>query len=361
MPYLDHHASHPLLPSVQRAISAALMRVGNASSVHLYAQRIRADIEDVREQLAAWVGLSDARVIFTSGATEANNLALHGHQGRVLASAIEHPSVLRCVAPENLLPVTAEGVVDLEALSARLGTLSAEAKPLVSVMYANNETGILQPIDRISRLVHQSGGLLHVDAVQALGRQNIDMRRQGIDMMSVSGHKIGAPSGLGALIAPKAVRMTPQILGGAQEYGLRAGTENLLGIVGLGAAMQWYSQHQADYIAHLQRLDTLLMEGLHDLDVQIVGRDQKRLDGCALLVCPNADAQSLLMQMDGVGIAVSSGSACSSGTVADSHVLRAMGMAENLRRSALRVSFGESTKTKDVQGFVNAYRRSVSR
>ncbi|NQY83138.1 MAG: cysteine desulfurase [Alphaproteobacteria bacterium] len=360
MVYLDYHASHPILPEVQQKLIKVLDWVGNPSSVHQYGQRIRHGIEDVREQLAAWVGLPDARVIFTSGATEANNLVIAGHPGMVLASAIEHPAVLGRIPAANILAVTLEGILDLAALHERLETLPKAVNPLVSVMYANNETGVIQPIAAIARLVHQHGGLLHVDAVQALGRVSLDMRMLGIDVLSIAGHKIGAPPGVGALIAPQALPLQVHIAGGGQERGLRGGTENWLGIIGFGAAMQWFGDHQADYATHLEGLDAYFTAGLAGVRAEIVAAKAERLPGCALLVAAGADAQSLLMQLDLAGIAVSSGSACSSGTVADSHVLRAMGMAAELRASALRVSFGHATTEADLGRFLEVYQRALS-
>ncbi len=355
MVYLDYHASHPILPEVQQKLISALGLVGNPSSVHHYGQRLQREIEDVREQLAAKVGMQGGRVIFTSGATEANNLVLAGHQGIILASAVEHPAILGRVAPENILAVDALGIVDIAALHRRLQNLPKGANPLVSVMYANNETGVLQPIAEIARLVHQQGGLVHVDAVQAFGRLDIDMRLSGIDALSISGHKIGAPSGIGALITPTAFPLQPQIIGGGQERGLRAGTENWLGILGFGAALKWLETEQRSYIGHLKKLDDYLATGLAESRADIVACNAPRLAGCALLVAEGLEAQDILMQLDLAGIAVSSGSACSSGTVADSHVLRAMGLSATLRASAIRVSFGMATTTADIARFLEIY------
>ena len=279
MIYLDYHASHPILPEVRETLIAALDWMGNPSSVHRYGQRLHRGIEDVREQLAAKVGLPDGRVVFTSGATEANNLILAGHTGVLLASAVEHPATLRRIAPEYIVPVDCSGIVDMVALQTHLQALPEGANPLVSVMYGNNETGVVQPIAQIAQLVHQYGGIVHVDAVQALGRREIDMRVSGIDALTVSGHKIGAPPGVGALIAPMALPVQAQIIGGGQERGVRAGTENWLGILGLGAALEWLEVHQDEYIAHLAQLDRMLAAGLADSRATIVAEDAPRLVG----------------------------------------------------------------------------------
>ena len=360
MIYLDHHASQPMLPEVQKKLVSLLDWTGNPSSVHQYGQRLYRAIEDVRTQLAAKVGMPDGRVIFTSGATEANNLVLAGHHGIVMASAIEHPAVLGRIAPENILAVDPSGILDIPALETRLQNVPEGANPLVSVMYANNETAVIQPIAHIARLVHQHGGILHVDAVQALGRLDIDMRLSGIDALSIAGHKIGAPPGVGALITPKALPLQAQIIGGGQQYGLRGGTENWLGILGLGAALEWLEAHQSEYIAHLSQLDDELATGLKDSPAVFIARDAPRLAGCALLVAKGLEAQDILMQLDLAGIAVSSGSACSSGTVADSHVLRAMKLDSKIRNSAIRISFGMKTCSGEVQRFLEIYRKIIA-
>ena len=359
MIYLDYHASQPMLPEVQQKLISVIDWAGNPSSVHQSGQRLRRGIEDVRDHLATMMGMADARVVFTSGATEANNLVLAGHDGVVLASAAEHPAVLGRIAAENILSVDSSGILDLDALGQCLEELPQGTNPLVAVMLANNETGIIQPIAKIAQIVHQNGGLLHVDAVQGLGRLDIDMRLLGIDSFSIAGHKIGAPPGVGALIVPVALPLQAQIIGGGQERGVRGGTENWLGILGLGAALEWLDRQQNHYIAHLQRLDQYLEAGLKDSRAQIVGQGSARLAGCALLLAEGVEAQDILMQLDLGGIAVSSGSACSSGTVADSHVLRAMGVAVSLRASAIRVSFGMATTTEDLDRFLELYCRII--
>ena len=360
MIYLDHHATCPMPEPVRAAVADALTLCGNPSSVHRFGQQMRHRIESVRERLAGMVGLPGGRVVFTSGGTEAIALALGG-ASRVFCAATDHAAVLAQVPEAQRIAVTATGVLDLDALEHAL----AEPTPTtwVSVQYANSETGIIQPLTEISGLVHRKGGLLHVDAVQGFGRLPLEMRSLGIDGLSLAGHKIGAPPGIGALVLPMTLPLTPQIPGGGQERGKRGGTENWLGIVGLGAALDWLDQHGQEKQTHLQRLDAVLAGQMAEssVPVEVVGSASPRVPGCHLLLADGFDAQSILMELDLQGIAVSSGSACSSGTVADSHVLRAMGIDATLRRSAIRVSIGADNTETDVIAFASAYRAILER
>ena len=363
MIYLDYHASHPMLPCVQERINNLLTHQANPSSVHQAGQFLARQIDTVRDQLIHAVGMDDARVIFTSGATEATNmlLSLAAQQGfSVYAAQHEHVATLAHVPKNARIAVTPQGVIDLEDLQKTLAGLPTDVNPLVSLMAANNETALIQPIVEVSALVHQYRGLLHVDAVQGFARMPLDMRDLGIDYLSVSAHKIGGPCGIGALITPQALEPPALIKGGGQERGLRGGTENWLGIIGWGAALAWWQEHGAAQCQHLRALDQQLYALLKDTAVVWLGHDHPRVPGCALLLHQGTEAQSILMQLDLAGFAVSSGAACSSGRVSASHVLHAMGIPVDQASSAIRVSYGHATTQEHLQQFVAQYLLAIT-
>jgi cysteine desulfurase len=353
--YLDHNATTPIRPESLQAVVQAMELVGNSSSVHRFGRLARRKVEDAREAVAALAGTSAGRVIFTSGGTEANNLALRGTgRERLLVAAGEHDSVLQAAPEAERIPLTGDGRVDPDELTRRL---AADPRPaLVSIMLANNETGVIQPIQEIAARAHRAGALVHCDAVQAAGKIPLDMAALGVDLMSLSAHKLGGPQGVGALLAAEAVSLRPLLRGGGQERSRRAGTENLPGIAGFGAAALGAAAELADYgqVAGLR----------DDLERQIVARapsarifgaEAPRLANTSCLTMPGVGAETQVMALDLAGVAVSAGSACSSGKVRPSHVLAAMGVAEPESGWAIRVSLGRDSLAEDVKAFLEAW------
>jgi cysteine desulfurase len=363
--YLDFNASAPLRPEARSAVAETLELCGNPSSVHAEGRAARRMVENAREQVAALVGGEPRNVVFASGGTEANMLALSSAIGdRLLISGIEHPSVLAGgrFAPENVekIPANGDGKVDLIALRNALGK---GGRPLVSLMLANNETGVIQPVSEAARLVHEAGGLLHVDAIQAGGRILCDINALEAEFLTVSGHKIGAPKGVGALIARSgAVRPDPLVRGGGQERGARGGTENVAGIAGFGAAAAAALQELSEAGARMAVLQAQLEAGLRAAspDVLIFGADSPRLPNTTLFSVPGLKAETAVIAFDLEGVAVSSGAACSSGKVQPSHVLAAMGVPPDLARGAVRVSLGPATTESEINRFLEAWNK-VSR
>jgi cysteine desulfurase len=368
--YFDWNATAPLREEARAAVMAALALTGNASSVHLEGRAARRLVEEARAHVAALVGAEAKNVTFTSGATEANMLALtptievggrKEPRDRLFISAIEHPSVRsggRFAADQvEELPVTARGLVDLVALQRQLSSCE---RPLVSVMLANNETGVIQPIAEIADIVHAASGVLHVDAVQAPGRISCDIAALGADLLSLSSHKLGGPQGAGALIRRGDIHITePLIKGGGQERGQRAGTENVAAIAGFGAAAAAAKQMDG---ARMAALREQAEAGIKAAAPQAVffGADAPRLPNTSLFTVPGLKAETAIIAFDLNGIAVSSGSACSSGKVQPSHVLMAMGVEPELARGAVRISLGWSTTEADVERLLNAWNTVVS-
>jgi len=365
--YFDWNATAPLRAEARAAMLAALDVTGNASSVHAEGRAARRLVEEARAKIAALVGAEPQNVIFTSGATEANMLALTPNLGavprrdRLFVSAIEHPSVRgggRFATDElEELPVTAEGVVDLDALRTALGK---SKHPLISVMVANNETGVIQPIHAIAEIVHTAAGILHVDAVQGAGR--LDMAELGADLISLSSHKIGGPQGAGALIRRAGLAPEPLIRGGGQERGFRAGTENVAAIAGFGAAAEAARVGLATERARMAVLRNRMEADIRTVTPELVvfGENAPRLPNTSLLAVPGTKAETALIAFDLNGIALSSGSACSSGKVQPSHVLAAMGVEPDLARAALRISLGWETTEADLDRLLNAWKKVVS-
>src|SRR5262245_55598985 len=357
--YLDWNATAPLRPAARAAMVAALDQFGNPSSVHAEGRAARHLVETAREQVASLVGAEARNVIFTSGGTEANGLALSpaierpGHKepfARLLVSAIEHPSVRvgGRFAPDSVeeIVVTGDGVVDLTDLARRLGG-SAKGPALVSIMHANNETGVLQPIAAAADLIHAAGGLLHVDAVQAAGRIPCDIKALKADLLTVSSHKIGGPQGAGALVkGSEALHFAdPLLKGGGQERGSRAGTENVAAIAGFGAAAREAAEGLAAEAGRVGALRHHLEAELREIAAEtlVFGASVERLANTTLFAVPGQKAETALIGLDLAGIAASSGSACSSGKVMASHVLQAMGVAPGLAAGAVRLSLGRNT------------------
>jgi cysteine desulfurase len=377
--YLDWNATALLRDAARDAMLAALDLAGNASSVHAEGRVARRIIEQAREQVAALVGADPRNVIFTSGGTEANALALtpfiemgddKAPRDRLLVSAVEHPSVLAGgrFAPSAVerVQTTTQGIIDLAALEQRLAALAAAgSRPLVSVMAANNETGVIQPIRETADIVHRNGGLLHVDAVQAAGRIVLDIGALGADLVTLSAHKVGGAKGAGALIKREESLHfpAPLIKGGGQERGARAGTENVASIAAFGAAAAATKAALAGERRHMTTLRDRLESAIAAAtpEAVIFGAQSGRLPNTTLVGISGAKAETLLIGFDLEGIAVSSGSACSSGKIAPSHVLAAMGIAPELARSAIRVSTGPATTESDIDRFLDVWKKLVQR
>jgi cysteine desulfurase len=366
--YLDWNATTPLRREAREAMAAAWDLPGNPSSVHAEGRYARRLVEDARAGVAGAVGAIQRNVVFTSGGTEANALALTPglRRGpglpvkRLVVSAIEHASVLaggRFPADAtSTVAVTNSGLLDLDHLRA---TLESGPPALVSVMLANNETGALQPVKEAAEMVHAAGGLLHVDAIQAFGKIPFDINKMGADLMTLSGHKIGGPKGVGAVVLAEGVLgLEPLLRGGGQELGHRAGTENVAGIAGFGAAAKAAMSARDDDAIRLENLQKRLENGLRQTPGVIVfSDDAPRLPNTTLFTVPGLKAETAVIGFDLAGIAVSSGSACSSGKVQPSHVLKAMGFGPELAQGAVRLSLGWSTLSKDIDRCLEAWRK----
>jgi len=374
--YLDWNATAPLRPQARAAAAEALGICGNPSSVHAEGRAVRHRIEEARESVAALVGAEPRNVVFTSGGTEANMMALSPFLGRgpesalrdcLVISAIEHPSVLAGGGfPRNAIetvPATPDGRLDLAALGRLLSALAQKGlrRPLVSLMLANNETGVVQPVSQAAALARAAGALMHVDAVQGAGRIACNINEVGADLLTLSGHKIGGPKGIGAVIRrDQALHFAdPLIKGGGQERGARAGTENVAGIVGFGAAAavvrRAVGEERARMAARRDRLEAGLKARMPAAIV--FGAQVERLPNTTLFAVPGIRAETAVIALDLEGIAVSSGAACSSGKVQPSHVLAAMGVAAPLAQGAIRVSLGPTTTESEVDRFLDAWIR----
>ena len=366
--YLDHNATAPVRPEAAAAVVRALSLVGNPSSVHGEGRRAHALIEEARADVAHLVGAKPAEVIFTSGGTEAANLAIHSAVAalgveRLIISAIEHDciraSAVASGLPVDVLPVDNNGIADLAALEA---LLAKPGKALVALMLANNETGIIQPVGGASALAHGAGALLLSDTIQAAGRISIDLKVLGADMVLLSAHKIGGPQGAGALVLREGLAFEPLIRGGGQEKRRRAGTENVAGIAGFGVAARLAlsdDAHMPELARLRDRLETALRAAAPELVV--FGADVARLSNTSLFAASGLVSETLIVALDLDGLAVSAGSACSSGKVTRSHVLAAMGVADDLAGGAIRVSLGSGNTDADIDKFVAGWSRYVAR
>lgn len=358
--YLDCNATSPVRPEVMAAMNEALAECGNPSSVHGFGRAARARLDRARADVAALVGAAPAQVVFTSGGTEANNLAMACGTACLIVSTIEHDSVLEAAPQAARVTVTPDGVLDLESLAAQLH--SATAPALVSIMLANNETGVIQPVRAAAELTHKAGGLLHCDAVQAAGKIAVDIRELGADMMTLSAHKFGGPQGCGALIVADHVPLRVQLRGGRQEHGRRAGTENVAGIVGFGVAAALARKNLPRMIDIARLRDRLERDALESVPTaRVHGQAVERLPNTTCLALPGMPAETQVMALDLEGIAVSAGSACSSGKVRPSHVLSAMGLGADAAASAIRVSLGWQNCLEDVEAFLAAWRQLAAR
>ncbi|MBM3226271.1 MAG: cysteine desulfurase [Candidatus Tectomicrobia bacterium] len=360
--YLDHNATTPVLPEVCDVLLRYYREdFGNPSSVHHYGRRARVAVDEARDSVAALLDAPASSISFSSGGTEANNtilkglaLAGQGHGRHLVTSQIEHPAVLdTCAALEQLgyrvtyVPVDTQGVVSPEAVQAAL----TDETIGVSIMYANNETGVLQPIADIARVVRARGIAMHTDAVQAFGKMPLRVEALGVDFLSFSGHKLYAPKGVGGWYARPGMSLPPLLHGGHQERGMRSGTENVAGIAALGKACEIASRDMAQEWARQQQLQQRLEHGIQEriADVCIQGCEAPRLPNTSNIAFAGAEGEALMMRLDLQGVAISTGSACSSGSLEPSHVLHAMGVPEAYMHGALRLSLGRSTTLDDIE------------
>lgn len=359
--YLDWNATAPLRPEARAACVAALDVLGNPSSPHAEGRQARAMIEEAREHVAALVGAKPAEVVFTSGGTEANNTVLRAGWDAIVLSGIEHDSVLAparaAKAQVKYLPVDSDGVV-----AADFPTLAPNARTLLSLQVANNETGVVQPVAQAAAAARELGYYVHTDAVQAAGRIPVDLNALGVDFLSLSAHKIGGPKGVGALVISERATLPAFIAGGGQERRRRAGTENVAAIAGFGAAAE--AAHRG--LAEMSRVAALrdsLEQQVRAItpDAVIIGADAERLPNTTNIALAGMSAETLVISFDLTGVAVSAGAACSSGKVGVSHVLQAMGVAPSLARSAIRVSLGWSSTDRDVTALIEAWGRIAAR
>jgi len=366
MVYLDHNATTPIDDRVLEAMLPFLkVFYGNPSSLYRHGRIVRSAIDTAREQIAALIGTQPPQIIFTSGGTEANNLALTALKpgAKIAISAIEHPSITE--PAENLtsqghelklLGVNKEGCVTQEAVD----EIVRFRPDLTSIMLANNETGVIQDITGYARQLNDQGILVHTDAVQALGKIPVDFARLGINMMTVSSHKIYGPKGCGALIVDKNVILRPILYGGGQEHGVRAGTENVPAIIGFGKAAELAGLELAQRTEHVLNLRKLLEEHLQSIPgIFIFGKETDRLPNTVQFGLEGVDGEMLLMKLDQKGMAVSSGSACASGGGKPSPVLAAMGVSAELAKSAIRISLGKDNTESDIMEFFNQLKSLV--
>ena len=356
--YLDNNATTPLLPEVFEAMRPYFgERFGNASSIHQHGQQTRAAVEDARESVAALLGCRASEIVFTSGGTEADNLAIAGLVGagdHVITSSVEHHAVLLACkhmeemgAEVTVLPVDGRSMVDPDDVRRAL----RRNTKLISVMMANNETGVLQPVDEIGRIAAEAGVCFHTDAVQAAGKVGIDVKRIGCDALSISGHKIHAPQGVGALCVRKGLRLQPLFYGGRHERSRRAGTENVPGIVGLGKAAQIAKEvlgrgDDKKMAAMRDRLEQGILAQIEDAAVN--GDGAERVPNTTSIHFDHIDGEAMVIALDLKGVAVSTGAACSSGAIEPSHVLVAMGLRADQARASIRFSLGKQTVAEDI-------------
>lgn len=348
--YLDYNATAPLCEQAKKAMIDGMDWSGNASSVHHFGRQVRQKIEEARQTIGDFFQVNAGDVIFTSGATEANHLSLCGFEGRVIVSAIEHDSIDQARIDREVCPVDSKGVVDLIALEALLQKQNGPV--LISVMAANNETGMIQPLEKVVALARKYDAFVHCDAVQAIGK--IPLSWNGINLLSVSAHKLGGPQGVGALIMRTEMPLKAQLRGGGQERSFRAGTENFLGILGFAAAVTATKEQNWNFVKTLRdRLESHLKARCSD--VIFFGQEAPRLPNTAVIAMRGVKSATQVMNFDLAGIAVSAGSACSSGKVKRSRVLAAMGIAEELADCSVRVSLGPTSSEESIDRFVDVW------
>ena len=354
--YLDHNAAAPLSQKALKAMEVAMASQANPSSVHKLGRHAHQLVEEVRDRVASAVGAERENVTFTSSGTEACALILRlPGRSRLIISAIEHTAVFENAPNAIVAPVDGAGRIDLEALKQLLGQDASDS--VVALMLANNETGVIQPVAEAAELAHSVGALLAVDCAQAFGKIDIDMNALGADAIALSASKIGGPLGVGAAIFRKGLSPVPLISGGGQERGIRGGTENVVGIAGFGGALSDLSARLSSK-DHIRSLRDRLEVGIREIDptCQIAGEKSPRLSNTSSIAMAGIKAETQVIALDLAGFAVSAGAACSSGKVASSHVLKAMGLPEEQISSTIRISLGPETTLPEIDGFVQAWR-----
>lgn len=349
--YFDYNATAPLRDSARQAMLENMDLLGNASSVHSFGREIRKKIEAARQKIAHALEIETKRVIFTSGATESNNLALKNFPGRVIISEIEHDSVFKVREDAIIVPVSETGIVKLETLESLLKEDNSPA--LVSIMAANNETGVIQPLTEVIQLARKYGAYVHSDAVQAIGK--VKFPWEMLDMVSISAHKLGGPTGIGCLVINPQLPLIPHMRGGGQERSYRAGTENLLGIAGMAAAVEESLQ---DNWFTTTKLRNALEDFINEIapNAVVINKEVNRLSNTTLLYMKGVKSETQIMNFDLNGFAVSAGSACSSGKVKTSRVLEAMGLDIVKNSQVIRVSMGSKAHFKEVDMFVRVWK-----
>lgn len=367
--YFDHNATTPVSPEVLDAVLPVMTEVyGNASSIHHFGQMARKRLDHARRQVAEWIGAKPEEIVFTSGGTESDNLAIFGiiaphdkKAGHLITTTVEHPAVLAASAQLSSVtrvPVDGRGVVDPADIRR---SLRPDTK-LISVMHANNELGVIQPIEEIAAIAREAGVILHSDGVQAAGKILVNVTNLGVNLYSISGHKFYAPKGIGALYVRKGTKIAARALGGHHERDRRAGTENVSGAVGLGRAAEWMRENGPAEWTRTGQLRDRLEQGIVNRvpDVHVNGLDAPRTPNTSNIRFDGIDAEPLLIALDLRGFAVSSGSACSSGVTEPSHVLTAIGLSKEQARSSVRFSLGRSNTVEQVDALIAAVEESVA-
>ncbi len=361
--YFDHNATTPLSPEVFQAMAPLMTDIfGNASSIHQFGQQARGELDRARRSVASMLGAKPEEIVFTSGGTEADNMAIFGAGGHVITTTAEHPAVLEAAAhlPDaTFVPVDANGIVEPQAIAAAI----RHDTKLISVMHVNNELGVIQPVREIARIAHQAGIMFHSDGVQAIGKIPVHVDELGVDLYSISAHKIYGPKGVGALYLRKGTDLRPLIYGGPHERKLRAGTENVAGAAGFGRAAEWVVEESAAEAARQSGLRDRLEQGIlaQIPDAHINGAAATRVGNTSNIRFDGIDSEPLLIALDLKGFAVSSGSACSSGATEPSHVLAAIGLNREQARSSVRVSLGRSNTEEQVEALIEAVVQVVAR
>ena len=364
--YFDHAATTPVDPLVLEAMLPYFsQQYGNPSELHRLGREARAAVEAARAQVAAVLGAGEKEIVFTAGGTESDNLALFGslarHQpGHLIVSAVEHPAVMEAARALNRLgwavdfiPVDGDGIVDLDAYEQAF----RDDTRLVSIMFANNVVGSVQPVATLARIAHEKGALFHTDAVQAVGSLPVDVGELGVDMLSLSGHKLYGPKGIGALYVKRGTRLQPILHGGGHERRLRSGTENVPGIVGLGVAMTMAAEQLPEVRPRLERLRDRLAQGVLERipEVTYLGHPTQRLPGSVAFSVRYVEGESMLLQLDAQGFMVSSGSACASGSLEPSHVVLALGLGAEEAHGSMRISLGRENTEEEADAFLEAF------
>lgn len=361
--YFDHNATTPVSPEVFQAMAPLMTTVfGNASSIHQFGQEARGELDRARRSVAVMAGAKAEEIIFTGGGTEADNMAIFGPGGHVVTTTMEHPAVLEAAAQlpsATFVPVDGRGLVDPQAVRA---AIRPDTK-LISVMHVNNELGVIQPVREIGEIAREAGILFHSDGVQAMGKIPVNVGELGVDLYSISAHKIYGPKGMGALYVRKGAELRPLLYGGPHERKMRAGTENVAGAVGFGRAAEWVIEESEAEAARQSVLRDRLEQGIlaRVAGAHVNGAGAPRVGNTSNIRFDGIDSEPLLIALDLQGFAVSSGSACSSGATEPSHVLAAIGLTREQARSSVRFSLGRSNTLEQIDALIDAVVQVVTR